>query len=194
MIIHLIRHGYTNANEQKCYCGRTDLPLSQEGIARLQALKAQGAYPYAAAFYTSGMLRALQTLTVIYGDVKASSIAELAEYDFGVFEMRSHNELQYDPAYIAWIADETEDVACPGGECKRQYRHRVMSGFSLLLFDIQRKDLTSVSVVIHGGTIVEIMSRLFPGEKDFYTWQPSPGLGYTLCRNRNELFTYQPIH
>ena len=33
MIIYLIRHGKTEANERHLYCGSTDLPLSDAGIA-----------------------------------------------------------------------------------------------------------------------------------------------------------------
>ena len=49
MIIYLIRHGKTAANEQHLYCGSTDLPLSEEGLAELQALRAEKAAQEAAA-------------------------------------------------------------------------------------------------------------------------------------------------
>ena len=193
MTIHLIRHGHTEANAQRRYCGRTNLPLSPEGVEQLRVLKTQGIYPRASAFYTSGMLRAQQTLTFLYDNVKATSIAELAEYDFGSFEMRRYEELQHNPDYAVWIADESGEVACPCGESKRQYDRRVMRGFSYLLSDMEEKRHSSSTAVVHGGTVVHIMSRLFPDEKDFYAWQPLPGLGYTLFRNREGLFTYQPI-
>ena len=38
MSIYLIRHGKTRANEQRRYCGSTDLPLSEGGRAELDAL------------------------------------------------------------------------------------------------------------------------------------------------------------
>lgn len=193
MTIHLIRHGHTEANAQKRYCGRTDIPLSPDGVARLLALGAQGIYPPACAFYTSGMLRARQTLALLYGDVEATPLWELAEYDFGAFEMRRHEELLPDAAYIAWISDEGGEVACPGGESRLLYAQRVTRGFAHLLADMGKKGLRSSAVVAHGGTIVHIMSSLFPDEKDFYAWQPLPGHGYTLRRGPNGFFTYQPI-
>ena len=33
MRIYLIRHGKTEANERRLYCGSTDLPLSRQGAA-----------------------------------------------------------------------------------------------------------------------------------------------------------------
>jgi alpha-ribazole phosphatase len=193
MKIILIRHGYTEANTQNRYCGRTDLPLSAQGVKRLNELKAQGTYPQVAAFFTSGMLRARQTLALLYGDAKAISMPELAEYDFGAFEMRQYKELKYDPAYIAWITDDSGEAACPEGESKRQYARRVTRGFSHLLYQLRAMNCPSAAAVVHGGTIVQIMTHLFPDEKDFYRWQPRPGLGYILSRNRDGVFTYQTI-
>ena len=39
--IHLLRHGMTEANETGRYIGKTDLPLSPEGLAALLQLKEQ---------------------------------------------------------------------------------------------------------------------------------------------------------
>lgn len=36
MTIYLIRHGKTEANEKRLYCGITDLPLSEAGRDELQ--------------------------------------------------------------------------------------------------------------------------------------------------------------
>ncbi|MGI6235680.1 MAG: histidine phosphatase family protein [Christensenellales bacterium] len=45
MILHLIRHGKTYANEQRLYCGQTDLPLSDTGAAEITQLARAGIYP-----------------------------------------------------------------------------------------------------------------------------------------------------
>ncbi len=36
MIIYLIRHGKTYCNENKLYCGISDVPLSEEGKKRVR--------------------------------------------------------------------------------------------------------------------------------------------------------------
>ena len=38
MTIYLIRHGKTEANEKRLYCGSTDLPLSEAGREELRNL------------------------------------------------------------------------------------------------------------------------------------------------------------
>ena len=193
MTLYLIRHGQTEANAQKRYCGRVDLPLSREGVAGLLALKARGAYPPATAFCTSGMLRARQTLRLLYGHVDASSLEELAEYDFGDFEMGRHEELLQNPAYLAWIQDTSGHVACPGGESRAQFEQRVWGGFPRLLRWLEAGQPPSAVAILHGGVIVCLMSRLFPEERDFYGWQPPPGLGYRLSRSREGTFIYHTI-
>ena len=67
--IHFIRHGITEGIVNKWYYGNADLPLIEDGINELNALKEQGIYPNTdkAVFYTSGMIRANQTLESIFG-------------------------------------------------------------------------------------------------------------------------------
>jgi alpha-ribazole phosphatase len=75
MHIHLIRHGKTTANEQKLYCGATNIPLSDNGITELLELKEQGVYPKDVAIYfTSGLLRTGQTLDLLYGMVHRKAL------------------------------------------------------------------------------------------------------------------------
>lgn len=186
MKIHLIRHGKTQANTEKRYCGHTDLPLSEEGIRQLRAWSG---YPKAAQFFTSGLMRTEETLRLIYGEVPATAIRDLAEYDFGEFEMKTYEELKEDSRYIAWITDTEGSVACPGGESKEQAESRVLRGFHTLLAAAKEDS----AAIVHGGTIVTILSHLFPNERDFYAWQPQPGLGYTLFKGADGLFTYKTI-
>ena len=58
--IYLIRHGATVANEQKLYCGRSDLPLSPGGLARLRQMAARG-MAYRWAFLTLMLSLAVNT-------------------------------------------------------------------------------------------------------------------------------------
>ena len=179
MEIHLIRHGRTRANEQNLYCGQTDLPLSPNGIAELADLKKLGIYPKRADLYfTSGLLRAEQTLNLLCGPVRREVLPLLAEYHFGSFEMKSHEELKGHADYQAWITDGTGYIPCPGGDSKQGFTRRVLEGFGLLA---DKARLTGPALgVCHGGVIACIMEHLFPNIRNFYEWQPEPGRGYTL--------------
>lgn len=174
--IYLIRHGLTEANLRHLYCGSTDLPLSQPGIAALEALKPQYRIPSACRFVTSGLLRTEQTLSLLFGDVPHDAVPDLREMDFGIFEMGSYDSLKDTEAYQAWLRGDNEENVAPGGESGSQMRARVLSAFK----DIAAEDADTV-IVTHGGVISAIMQHLFPGErKNRYAWQPTPGRGYAI--------------
>ena len=175
MRVNLIRHGMTMANEKRQYCGRTDLPLSELGKKNLTALKGTIVYPPADLYISSGMKRATETLQIIYDRAPDIFIEEFTEMDFGDFELKSYNELKNKPDYQFWI-NNIDIVACTNGENRIYFNDRVFDGFSILT----GMNTGSAAVVCHGGVIVSIMERLFPGQKNFYEWQPGYGRGYAL--------------
>ncbi|MCL2422024.1 MAG: histidine phosphatase family protein [Defluviitaleaceae bacterium] len=182
--IHLIRHGKTEANEKRLYCGYTDLPLSELGRLEISEIASQDIYPSdVKQLFTSGLTRTEETLDIIYGTVPRKRIPSLMEYNFGQFEMHSYEQLKAQEDYQAWIMDTTDAVACPGGESKKQFNKRIIAGFN----EIMTMGETAL-VVCHGGVIACIMEHLWPGTKNFYEWQPAPGRGYTLhiCGNSEE--------
>jgi len=191
MNIYLIRHGRTSANEGRLYCGATDIPLSEGGIAELSELKTKGIYPVKPDLYfTSGLVRAEQTLDLLYGPVYREALPQFMEYHFGDFEMKSYETLKNQSDYQAWITDETGLVFCPGGECKQEFTRRVIKGYESLVKNMQCKNALAV---IHGGVITSIMEYLFPSTRNFYEWQPKPGRGYTLTLAPDGINLYQPI-
>lgn len=173
MTIYLIRHGKTEANEKHLYCGSTDLPLSAKGREELKNLT----YDIPdARFLTSGMKRTEQTLEVLFGDVEHSVDLRFREVDFGIFEMRSYEEVKEDSAYQAWLTGDNEANIPPFGESGKQMCQRVWDAF----LDVQSGEQDTV-IITHGGVIAAIMARLFPQEKkNRYQWQPKNGCGYQI--------------
>ena len=191
MELHIIRHGKTTANEQRLYCGHTDLPLSDNGVKELLELKNRAIYPAPASlFVTSGLLRTQQTLDLLYGPVQSESIPQLMEYSFGSFEMKSHDQLNGQSDYQSWIDDAAGSYVCPGGESKQDFYCRVSEGLVMIL---PKAEDTPVFAVIHGGVIAYIMDALFPGVHNFYGWQPAPGRGYTITRTPGGPYNYTKI-
>ena len=192
MDIHFIRHGKTIANEQKLYCGKTDLPLSENGVADILNLKAQGIYPQNIdLFFTSPLLRTIQTLEHIYGAVSSEALLSLEEYHFGQFEMKSYQQLKNNADYQAWITDEKGLAPCTSGESKQKFMHRILEGYHLLLEESVQA--ASIAIVSHGGVITSIMDYLFPNIHHFYEWQPEPGRGYTVSYNSKKYLNYNKI-
>ena len=171
MSIYLIRHGKTEANERRLYCGSTDLPLSEAGREELKALR------YAITpkrFVTSGMKRTDETLQILFGDVPYAVDTRFREVDFGSFEMKSYDQLKEDPAYQAWLTGDNEANVPPGGESGIQMTRRVLEAF--------REIPDGTALITHGGVIAAIMASLFPAEgKHRYQWQPQNGHGYEIA-------------
>ena len=173
MTIYLIRHGKTEANEKHLYCGCTDLSLSKKGREELQNIR----YDIKnIRFLTSGMKRANETLQILFGNVPYEVDPRFQEVDFGIFEMRSYDQLKDTPDYQAWLTGDNETNIAPKGESGEQMRHRVLEAFSEITED--------TCIITHGGVIAAIMEHLFPEErKNRYEWQPKPGCGYVISKN-----------
>lgn len=154
----ILRHGRTATNEQRIFTGSQDIPLSQGGREALLPL--HGTYPQATAYFTSGMLRADQTLEILYGPVPRVAIPDLGEYRMGEFEGRTHDELfEASPHYRRWLAAEGEDVDCPGGESRNAFAARVRRGWQTLL----AQDWQGMAVLVsHGGVIARLMGQIAP--------------------------------
>lgn len=186
--IHLIRHGLTKANEKKLYYGATDLNLSDKGILQIQNFKKAGIYPQADLFITSNLKRCGQTLQIIYPNATYSKNHNLNEYNFGIFEMKSYNQLKQDEIFINWI-NNFEHFIIPKGESNHQFKNRVIIGF-LEVFEKSLKNRIKNTVIIcHGGVISCIMASIFKNNKNFYDWLPECGKGYSITfSNPNNIY------
>lgn len=169
-MIYLIRHGKTEANEKRLYCGSSDLSLSPAGREELRRLHYEIKN---ARFITSGMKRTEETLHILFGDVPHVQNPAFREVDFGSFEMHSYEELKDNLDYQRWLSGDNEENVPPRGESGREMRTRVLAAFAKISND--------TVLITHGGVIAAIMESLFPEEqKNRYEWQPAPGHGYAL--------------
>ena len=178
--IWLIRHSTTEGVEKGWLYGWADLPLSEKGRLLLAETCAEGIYPSCEGrdLYSSGFLRATETLRGIYGDVPFEVDGGFREMNVGDFECHTHEELLSVPGYAEWLCDHTGETACPNGESMRGFSERVCGAFDTLMARQQRDAI----VVCHGGTIASILRHCFPGEeKGFYDWVPAPARGFALC-------------
>lgn len=203
--IHFIRHGITEGIINKWYYGSSDLPLTDEGYEALRELMAEGIYPPLgdADCYTSGMLRADQTLKVIYGNVPFKTIPLLREMNFGSWECKTFNELQKEPEYEEWINNKEGSFAFPGGgDSVISFNERIKKGLKELCGYQRLKELShrhsgkdAVSIMVcHGGTIAAAMEGWFPGDREnFWQWIPATGRGFTVEFKESEPFSYKAI-
>lgn len=173
--IVLIRHGKTEGNKEKRYIGRTDQPLSEEGIAGIK--ENLGRYPSVEKVYASPMKRTRQTAELIYPGQASELVDGLREMDMGVFEGKNHAELKNRPSYILWVATRGK-ISIPGGESMNDFGKRTMDAFTQVLGDMQAEGIKRSAVVAHGGTIMSIVSQL--ADDDYYKYMVNNGAGFRL--------------
>jgi len=89
----LIRHGMTDWNKEKKYCGRRDIPLSDEGKNQALKLSRKLKSVNFDGVYSSDKKRAIQTARIIFKGLRITKIKGLKELDFGVFEGLTHEEI-----------------------------------------------------------------------------------------------------
>ena len=172
----LIRHGETAGNKLKRYIGkRTDESLCREGMDELEKL----VYPSVQAVYTSPMLRCTQTAGILFPGKKLNIIDELAECDFGEFENKNYMELRGNELYQAWV-DSGGLLPFPGGESREEFKHRNVIGFQRAVNGCIRGGLSMAALVVHGGTIMNVMEEYADEERSFYDWHVKNGKGYEV--------------
>ena len=172
----LIRHGETAGNKLKRYIGkRTDESLCREGMDELEKL----VYPSVQAVYTSPMLRCTQTAGILFPGKKLNIIDELAECDFGEFENKNYMELRGNELYQAWV-DSGGLLPFPGGESREEFKYRNVIGFQRAVNGCIRGGLSMAALVVHGGTIMNVMEEYADEERSFYDWHVKNGKGYEV--------------
>lgn len=177
MKLLLIRHGATAANERGSYLGKTEEPLSKNGILDIVKKKESGNYPQAELIAASPMKRCVQTAELIYGTAPAVLVEEWKEIDFGSFEGKTWRELKGNSDYQKWI-DSGGMMPFPDGESREAFVGRCVDGFTRFCGDLSGKHPLpeTAALIVHGGTIMALLSSFSDG--DYYSYQCKCGEGY----------------
>ena len=176
----LIRHGKTAGNLTGNYVGcRTDQPLCPQGVAELEALPR---YP-ADRLYVSPMLRCRQTAAILFPGLDPVVVEDFRECDFGAFENRNFHDLEHDGSYRAWVEGNCAGPI-PGGEHPDQFMARCRAAFAPLL---ERPAEGVTALVVHGGTIMAILSGFARPERPYFSYQAKNGRGYRCALTGNHL-------
>jgi broad specificity phosphatase PhoE len=107
----LIRHGETEWSRSGQHTGRTDLPLTDSGVAAARVLAAAIARRHVVAAFTSPASRATQTAELV-GLTAALPDPDLQEWDYGGYEGLTSDQIQQErPGWYLW-----RDGVVPGDE------------------------------------------------------------------------------
>lgn len=178
-----IRHGETEANKEHRYLGRTDEALSLEGREKLLQAYRQSRYPEAEVVFTSPMRRCRETARLLYPLVPKKEIPEWVEMDFGDFEGKNYEDLKDDEHYQAWI-DSNGTLPFPNGESREAFIKRCMQGMDRMMQLLQEE--RKVAVIVHGGTIMALLSSLCGGEYFDYQVRNGEGFVCSLKKGKDE--------
>lgn len=192
--IYLVRHGITEGNQKGWLYGASDIPLTPEGKEEIRKKARRGMYPMPdeVNYFSSGMLRADQTLTEIYACEDRCALPGLCEMNFGIYEARTFEELAGEAGYERWLNDKTGTVVPEGGESTGEFITRTEDSFDIFL-DEHKDDNKDAFIVCHGGSIGVIMNKYFKGERGFYEWIPDPGCGYILKIEAGKVAGFEEI-
>lgn len=164
----LIRHGETNYNLEKKYCGHSDILMNRKGVSQIKKLSKKVKSFHIDKIYSSDLKRAVQTSKILFNNRPVTRLEELREMNFGVFEGLDFEAIheKFEDYHNLWLHDPMK-VTIPGGESFKDFKKRVIAKIRVLLR--KHKDET-VAIVAHGGTIRLIICYLFKKSFKFF-WQ-----------------------
>lgn len=159
LTVYLLRHGQTawNADNNR-YCGRTDIPLTEKGIAQAQEVRYQLEGIEFAKVYSSPLQRAYKTAEIASGG-EVEKDQRLIEADFGGWEGKTKEEFIAENAagWDNWLRDPSSYRAGETGETGAEIVARVDEFFQ----SVQEKHRQgNIMVVAHNG-----INRLYMAHK-----------------------------
>lgn len=149
--VYLLRHGETAYNaDGNRYCGRTDLALTDKGIAQAKAVFEQLKGKKIDAVYSSPLKRANDTAKIASGNENVAVDERLIEIDFGNWEGKRREEFVVENPSIwqQWEQNPATAQAGGTGENAQQVITRVDDFFGEML--AKHKNQT-ILVVGHNG-------------------------------------------
>ena len=168
----LIRHGITDWNRQKRYCGRKDISLSSEGKIQAAKLRRRLRSVSFDRVYSSDRKRAMQTARIIFKGFKITRIKGLKELNFGMLEGLTHEEIMKRHAliYQKWLRDPFRNHI-PGAEAMGVFKKRVNAAIKKIA---RFHPGETIAIVCHAGTIAIYVYSILKG-RNFWRYVPSAG-------------------
>ena len=202
--IAVLRHGVTQANIERRYISRSDVPLSAAAHAALAPARRRLAAERPLAF-SSDLSRCTATLARVCPRSRTGSRgragrrakaavrdARLRELDFGRWEGLTYEDLRSDKRYCAWLDDMTA-VIPPDGESWQQFAARTDQAWRDMLRQASMHrprraahrgaKPIAVLVVTHGGVLRRLHSLAWPAAS-FWDIPAPTGGGYVLVAQR----------
>ncbi len=161
-IIHTLRHGHTQYNEEKRYAGTIDIPLSERGVKECQkAAQKIIDYPFDVVV-TSTMKRSIETARLLVpGSPVIIQCALCNERRFGVMEGHTWEEvLKFDPPILMIdVGNDLHTVNPKEGEPFEDVWQRAKSFRTFLFKNYKGKNI----LVISHGVFLQMFHGVLKG-------------------------------
>ena len=179
MEIRLIRHFATEGNLEKRYIGVTDEEIKAECVLEHTLKKEENGREEwkPELVIVSPRRRCRQTAELIYPEYKQHIVPDFRECDFGIFEGKNYKELSGNEQYQRWI-DSNATIPFPQGEDVADFKKRSVKGWYDMIKQCRLLNYSDIACVIHGGTIMSVMSEIYGG--GYYDYHCGNGDGY-IC-------------
>ena len=155
--LYIVRHGETELNRQGRFCGSTDRPLNERGIAQVETLREPMSEIALDRIYSSPLERAVKTAECIRGGRDIEIITEdgLREIDCGKWETLRHDEIEQRwPGGIEMWENTPDLLRMEEGETFAEVKERVSRA---LLGIVRRERGNKIAIACHLMTIQMIM-------------------------------------
>jgi len=176
----LIRHGQTDYNLQRRYCGFTDIGINKAGRLRTKKIKSELREFTIDKVFCSDLKRSLQTAKIIFGNARNIIVRPaLREINFGDWEGLTFGQIfKRNPLiYKRWAKDPfSADI--PSGENMDSFLRRIRSEFKNI---VQYNCYDTMAIVGHLGPIRVILNTCANKKKNnFWKLQIEPQSIYII--------------
>ncbi len=158
MHLILIRHGETDWNAQRRYCGFTDIDLNQKGEWQAKKLSERIFQEKIYKIYSSNLKRARNFLKLAVKDTAVEEISGLREINFGLIEGLNHEEAikKFPIVYKKWLNNPLGTLL-PNAESLIDFAKRVREALKKIISSHPR---ATVAIFTHAGPIRVILSDI----------------------------------
>ena len=188
MRIYLIRHLKTKGNVEHRYIGTTDESLidNEEQLSAIEKMKNKlKRCEVPDRVVSSPLKRCIETAEIYFPDQLFQIQSKLRESDFGLFENKTYEELKDMPEYKRWM-ESNGTLPFPDGDSHEDFLKRCIEGFEESVSQAARENKKCICFVIHGGSIMAILSQLSEEQSSFYDWILKNGEGYQMTLDEND--------
>lgn len=178
MKIVLVRHGFSEYNEKRLFCGSKDPNLAEAGREELLALKKEKDYPATDLYVTSTLMRTKQTFEILYPDKSVHKEEQrFSELFFGDYEGTPLDDVNLDEYFKRLFNDEIIN----NNELYSDFCERIDNGLIDLIKELEENNLNSATIVTHFTVIKSIVAKAMGGTFEQYDKiKTNNGLGYIL--------------